>query len=222
MKVYRALCKLWDSPEWVTKSKMARECRGFPRGHTYGPDGHIHLDKHMVRKIYSEYIYATNSEKYIHSIFMLLTPTHRKLKPVLSQAQLKRMYEVIRRWVVHSGGDSSTGELSKTLIWFSLIVLLSSLQFASFCRCMGRKLSRFMVKAMISGAGPLMKQLCMWVDAEGSMMVFCYLFLNFVTASYEALFLISTFLKSFLIRWIDSHEGGKNFEGLLIAVFIWY
>jgi hypothetical protein len=62
---------------------------------------------------------------------------------------------------VHSGGDSSTGELSKTLIWFSLIVLLSSLQFASFCRCMGRKLSGFMVKAMISGAGPLMKQLCM-------------------------------------------------------------
>jgi hypothetical protein len=30
-----------------------RECRGTgePPGHTYGPDGHVRTDQHMVRKI---------------------------------------------------------------------------------------------------------------------------------------------------------------------------
>jgi hypothetical protein len=64
-KAYWALCKLWSSPEFITKSKRARQCRGSTGGHTFGPDGHICLAKCMVRKIYTkiylEYIYSTNS-----------------------------------------------------------------------------------------------------------------------------------------------------------------
>jgi hypothetical protein len=63
--LYQALCKLWASPEFIAKSKRARECRQYIGGHAYGLDGHIYLAKHMVRKIctniYSDYIYATNS-----------------------------------------------------------------------------------------------------------------------------------------------------------------
>jgi hypothetical protein len=51
-EAYRALCKLWDSKEFIAKSMRVRECRGTGRaGHTYGPDGHVHTGQQMVRKI---------------------------------------------------------------------------------------------------------------------------------------------------------------------------
>jgi hypothetical protein len=52
-EAYRALCKLWASEEFITKSMKARECRGTvgPPGHTYGPDGHVCTGQRMVRKI---------------------------------------------------------------------------------------------------------------------------------------------------------------------------
>jgi hypothetical protein len=62
---YQAFCKLWASEEFIAKSNWARQCRGNSEGHTYGPNGHMHLSKCSVRKIcmkiHSEYIYATNS-----------------------------------------------------------------------------------------------------------------------------------------------------------------
>jgi hypothetical protein len=52
-EAYRALCKLWASEEFITKSIKAQECRGAggPPAHTYGPDGHVCTDQRMVRKI---------------------------------------------------------------------------------------------------------------------------------------------------------------------------
>jgi hypothetical protein len=51
-EAYQALCKIWASEEFISKSMRARECRGnCGSGHTYGPDGHVHMGKHMVRKI---------------------------------------------------------------------------------------------------------------------------------------------------------------------------
>jgi hypothetical protein len=63
-EVYRALCKLWASKEFIAKSMKARECRGTggPPGHTYGPDGHVHTGQRMVRKIvtqmYSHFVFS--------------------------------------------------------------------------------------------------------------------------------------------------------------------
>jgi hypothetical protein len=50
-EAYRTLCKLWTGEEFITKSMKAREsrCTGGP-GHTYGPDGHLHMSKCMIRK----------------------------------------------------------------------------------------------------------------------------------------------------------------------------
>jgi hypothetical protein len=55
-EVYRALCKLWANKEFIAKSMKARECRGTggPPGHTYGPDGHVHIGQRMVRKIVTQ------------------------------------------------------------------------------------------------------------------------------------------------------------------------
>jgi hypothetical protein len=52
-EAYQALSKLRASKEFITKSMRAGECRGVggPLGHTYGPDGHVHTDQQMVRKI---------------------------------------------------------------------------------------------------------------------------------------------------------------------------
>jgi hypothetical protein len=51
-EAYRALCKVWDSEEFIAKSMRDRECRGTGgSGHTYGPDGHVHIGQRMVRKI---------------------------------------------------------------------------------------------------------------------------------------------------------------------------
>jgi hypothetical protein len=45
-EAYRALCKLWANEEFIAKSIKARESGGSGRsGHTYGPDGHVHMSK---------------------------------------------------------------------------------------------------------------------------------------------------------------------------------
>jgi hypothetical protein len=47
-----ALCKIWVSEEFITKSTKVRESRGSGgSGHTYDPDGHVRMSKRMVRKI---------------------------------------------------------------------------------------------------------------------------------------------------------------------------
>jgi hypothetical protein len=53
LEVYRALCKVWASEEFIAKSMRARECRGIggSAGHTYGPDGHVRMGQRMARKI---------------------------------------------------------------------------------------------------------------------------------------------------------------------------
>jgi hypothetical protein len=66
LKVYRALCKLWASEEFIAKSMKARECRGTggPPGNKYGPDGHVHICQRMVRKIVTQmysHFFHTNS-----------------------------------------------------------------------------------------------------------------------------------------------------------------
>jgi hypothetical protein len=63
---YRALYKLWEVLNSSPSHTYGPDGHiGSTEGHTYGPDGHIRLAKHMIRKIctkiYSEYIYATNS-----------------------------------------------------------------------------------------------------------------------------------------------------------------
>jgi hypothetical protein len=52
LEAYRALCMIWASEEFITKSIKARVSRGTggPE-HTYGPDGHAHMSKQMVRKV---------------------------------------------------------------------------------------------------------------------------------------------------------------------------
>jgi hypothetical protein len=52
-EAYRALCKVCANEEFITKSMRVRECRGTcgSAGHTYGPDGHVHMGQRMVRKI---------------------------------------------------------------------------------------------------------------------------------------------------------------------------
>jgi hypothetical protein len=53
-KAYLALCKLRASENFIAKSIEARESRGSGSGglrHMYGPDGHVCMSKHMVRKI---------------------------------------------------------------------------------------------------------------------------------------------------------------------------
>jgi hypothetical protein len=66
LETYQTLSQLWASQDFIAKSKRARECRGSSGpGHSYGPDGHLHLSKRMVRKIcmilHLEFIYGTNS-----------------------------------------------------------------------------------------------------------------------------------------------------------------
>ena len=167
-EAYRALCKLWASPEWIVKSKRARECRGFTGGHTYGPDGHIRLVKRLVRKIcakiYSEYIYATSSYPQEAEIGVEPSPVqvyvrgHRPRNP--SQPSELCIPMATARLV----------SCYKTLIGFSLILVLSSLWFASICRrSMGRKWSRVMVKTTIGGKDPLTKWLCMQAEVERPM-----------------------------------------------------
>jgi hypothetical protein len=62
-EAYRALCKLWDSEEFIAKSMKARESKGTgrPPRYTYGPDGHVHTGQRMVRKIvtqmYSHFVF---------------------------------------------------------------------------------------------------------------------------------------------------------------------
>jgi hypothetical protein len=53
LEAYRALCKLWASEEFITKSMKAQKCRGAggPPAHTYGPDGHVCTGQRMVRKM---------------------------------------------------------------------------------------------------------------------------------------------------------------------------
>jgi hypothetical protein len=43
---YQALCKIWASEEFITRSMKARESRGCGRTrHTYDPDGHECMSK---------------------------------------------------------------------------------------------------------------------------------------------------------------------------------
>jgi hypothetical protein len=52
-EVYRSICKLWASEEFIAKSMRARQCRGIggPAVHMYGPDGHVRTGQWMVRNI---------------------------------------------------------------------------------------------------------------------------------------------------------------------------
>jgi hypothetical protein len=51
-EAYLTLCKLWASEEFIAKFIKAWESTGSGgSGHTYGPDGHVHMSKQMVRKI---------------------------------------------------------------------------------------------------------------------------------------------------------------------------
>jgi hypothetical protein len=73
-EVYRALCKLWASEEFIAKSMKGRECRGTggPPGHTCGPDGHVCIGQRMVRKMVT----------LMYSHFFILTHTHRSVQVV--------------------------------------------------------------------------------------------------------------------------------------------
>jgi hypothetical protein len=75
-EAYQALCKLWTSEEFITKSNRAQECRGTgrPPAHTYGPDGHVRTDQQMVRKIVTKNAFTF--------CFFLLTCTHRSMQVV--------------------------------------------------------------------------------------------------------------------------------------------
>jgi hypothetical protein len=50
-EAYQALCKIWASEEFIAKFMKAQESRGScGSGHTYGPNGHVHMSKRMVRE----------------------------------------------------------------------------------------------------------------------------------------------------------------------------
>jgi hypothetical protein len=76
LEVYRALCKLWASEEFITKSMRTRECRGTggPPRHTYDPDGYIRTGQQIVRKIVTKNAFTL--------YFFLLTRTHRSMQVV--------------------------------------------------------------------------------------------------------------------------------------------
>jgi hypothetical protein len=78
-EAYQALCKLWASEEFITKSMRARECRGIggPPAHTYGPDGHVRTGQQMVRNIVTKNVFTL--------CFFLLTCTHRSVQVVNSR-----------------------------------------------------------------------------------------------------------------------------------------
>jgi NADH:ubiquinone oxidoreductase subunit F (NADH-binding) len=60
-EAYQALCKPCASKEFIAKSIKAQESRGSGgSGHTYGPDWHMRMSKHMVRKIITK----------MHSLFL--------------------------------------------------------------------------------------------------------------------------------------------------------
>jgi hypothetical protein len=75
-EAYRALCKLWASEEFITKSDRAWECRGAggPPTHAYGPDGHVRTSQRMVREIVTKNAFTL--------YFFLLTRTNRSMQVV--------------------------------------------------------------------------------------------------------------------------------------------
>jgi hypothetical protein len=78
-EVYRALCKLWASEEFIAKSMRAQECRGTggSPGHRYGPNGYVCTSQQMVRKIVTKNKFTL--------CFFLLTHTHRSMQVVNSR-----------------------------------------------------------------------------------------------------------------------------------------
>jgi hypothetical protein len=71
---------------------------------------------------------------------------------------------------VHSSGRSSTGELLTSFVTFSLLSVLSHLQFASLSRkCIRKKWSKNMANASTTRRSLLTVELSMTVEAEKHM-----------------------------------------------------
>jgi hypothetical protein len=71
---------------------------------------------------------------------------------------------------VHSSGRSSTGELLTTFVTFSLLSVLSHLQFASLSRkCIQKKWSKNTEKASTTRRSSMIDELSMTAEAEKHM-----------------------------------------------------
>jgi hypothetical protein len=139
-EVYRALYKLWASEEFIAKFMRARECRGTdgPPGHTYGPDGHVRTGQQMLKKIVT---------KNTFTLYFFLTNSYPQ-----ERASGQRPPEMKVWKKGHKGsGPSNPDKLCnpvvearlvsywQTFVTFSLLSVLSHLQFACLCRKSIRK-----------------------------------------------------------------------------------
>jgi hypothetical protein len=160
--------------------------------------------------------------------FLLLTRIHRNVKVANGRLMLKSGRRVIVKWpfkpwpVVHFGGTSLTGEFLIFFGAFSLLSLLSHLQFASLCRKSIRiKRSRSMVKALTRRTSPSIARLSMPPKVKKHKNSEMQSFFTFWMRDMEPYSNCFLCLSVWFVRWNGWLEGGNVVEGKFIPVFFW-